>query len=117
MVGGAAFVTFENLYIRADPVFKYCYKWVANDSVVQSKLGDGLKAGNLRSYRLDAGKIEMVGKTPVWRAPRIQVCFKRELCGIWWGQLRSVYFPPILHKLLLMSSLKRMRMNTGDALY
>lgn len=72
-MGGIGFIAFENLYIRADPVFQYARKWVVNDQTVQSKLGDGLKAGNLRSYRLDAGKLEIVGKTPVWRPPRIQV--------------------------------------------
>jgi hypothetical protein len=76
-VGGLALVTFDNLYIRADPVYKYCLKWVQNDTVVQQTLGDGLQAGNLRSYRLDSGKLEVVGRTTVWRPPRIQVRFKR----------------------------------------
>ena len=73
MVGGLALVTAENMYIRADPVYRYCLNWVQNDTVVQKSLGDGIKAGGLRSYRLDAGKIEMVGTKPVWRPPRIQV--------------------------------------------
>lgn len=73
MVGGLILVTAENVYIRADPVYKYCYNWVKNDTVVQKSLGDGLKPGGLRSYRLDSGKIEMDGTNPVWRPPRIQV--------------------------------------------
>jgi hypothetical protein len=69
-----ALVTAENMYIRADPVYKYCMNWVSGDTVVQKSLGDGLKPGGLRSYRLDSGKIEMLGTKPIWRPPRIQVC-------------------------------------------
>lgn len=73
MVGGLVLLAVENLYIRADPVYKYCFNWVSRDTVVQKSLGDGLKPGSLRSYRLDSGKLEMVGTKPVWRPPRIQV--------------------------------------------
>ena len=75
VVGGLAVVTFESLYIRADPVYKYCLKWVQNDTMVQKTLGDGLQPGSLRSYRLDSGKLEVVGRAAVWRPPRIQVSF------------------------------------------
>lgn len=73
MVGGLALVTADNLYIRADPVYRYCLSWVTNDTFLQKELGDGLGPGSLRSYRLDSGKMEMVGRTAVWRPPRIQV--------------------------------------------
>lgn len=81
VVGGLALVTAENLYIRADPVYKYCFNWVRNHAVVQKNLGDGIVPGGLRSYRLDSGKIEMVGTKPVWRPPRIQVrrCAQRKV--------------------------------------
>jgi hypothetical protein len=77
-IGGLALVTFDNLYIRADPVYQYCLRWVQNDTFVQQTLGDGLQPGNLRSYRLDSGKLEVVGRTAVWRPPRIQVRSRRE---------------------------------------
>ena len=77
MVGGLALVTFDNLYIRADPVYRYCYNWVKNDTFLQQTLGDGLRPGSLRSYRLDSGKMEIVGTNPVWRPPRIQVQYSQ----------------------------------------
>ena len=73
VVGGLALVTADNLYIRADPVYKYCFNWVKSDTFLQQTLGDGLKPGSLRSYRLDSGKMEVVGGAAVWRPPRIQV--------------------------------------------
>ena len=73
VLGGLIAVTVDNLNIRADPVFRYCYNWVSGDERVQNALGDGLKAGDLRSYRLDSGKFELSGVRPVWRPPRIQV--------------------------------------------
>jgi hypothetical protein len=77
VLGGLTVVTADNLYIRADPVFRYCRSWVVNDAKVQKALGDCLEAGSLRSYRLDAGRIELDEKTnsPVWRPPRIQMIF------------------------------------------
>ena len=70
-------MTADNLYIRADPVFQYCSNWVTGDSKVQQVLGDGLKPGSLRSYRLDSGKMQFdyQTKSPVWRPPRIQMIF------------------------------------------
>ncbi|CAB9519531.1 expressed unknown protein [Seminavis robusta] len=75
VVGGLALVTFDNMYIRADPVYRYCLRWVQSDTHIQRQLGDGLQPGSLRSYRLDSGKLEIVGRSPVWRAPRIQMIF------------------------------------------
>eukprot|EP00593_Proboscia_inermis_P000300 CAMPEP_0171298014 /NCGR_PEP_ID=MMETSP0816-20121228/6779_1 /TAXON_ID=420281 /ORGANISM="Proboscia inermis, Strain CCAP1064/1" /LENGTH=291 /DNA_ID=CAMNT_0011772749 /DNA_START=42 /DNA_END=917 /DNA_ORIENTATION=+ len=75
LLGGLIAVTVDNLYIRADPVYRYCFNWVDGDERVIAGLGDGLKAGNLRSYRLDSGKFEMDGKVPIWRPPRIQMIF------------------------------------------
>lgn len=85
----------DNLYIRADPVYKYCKSWVINDSQVQAALGDGIVTGKLRSYRLDAGRVELkqmvkdklkketsssVG-SPTWRPPRIQMIFDVRATG------------------------------------
>ena len=85
----------DNLYIRADPVYKYCKSWIINDSQVQAALGDGIVTGKLRSYRLDAGRMELkqmvkdklkketstsVG-SPTWRPPRIQMIFDIRATG------------------------------------
>lgn len=80
VLGGAVAVVLDNLYIRADPVFQYCSRKVQGDLTVQAALGDGLKAGDLRSYRLDSGRMELStdetnSTTPVWRPPRIQMIF------------------------------------------
>ncbi len=75
VLGGLAVATADNLYIRADPVYRYCSNWVINDTTVQTALGDGIQAGNLRSYRLDAGKVQLDNGSPVWRPPRIQMIF------------------------------------------
>eukprot|EP00934_Nitzschia_sp_Nitz4_P004091 Nitzschia sp. Nitz4//scaffold26_size159584//119677//120796//NITZ4_002509-RA/size159584-snap-gene-0.24-mRNA-1//1//CDS//3329545136//4081//frame0 len=83
LVGAA---TMDNLYIRADPVYRYCSQWVMKDESVQKVLGDGMVPGNLRSYRLDAGRIELdqQSKTEasssalpklIWKPPRIQMIF------------------------------------------
>jgi len=90
LLGGAAAVVADNLYIRADPVYQYCKKWVINDAQVQAVLGDGIVTGKLRSYRLDAGRVELkkekgesrssVG-TPTWRPPRIQMIFDVRATG------------------------------------
>ena len=110
MVGGLALVTADNMYIRADPVFKYCLKWVQNDTFVQKELGDGIKAGKLRSYRLDSGKMEMVGRgsPPVWRPPRIQMIFDVSATGppyrtgiVTCEAIKSGGFPPKLTTTLL----------------
>lgn len=76
LLGGLTALTLDNLTIRADPVFRYCSHWVMNDAKVQSALGDGIQPGSLRSYRLDAGKLELdEDRNPVWRPPRIQMLF------------------------------------------
>jgi hypothetical protein len=67
--GGLAVMTLDNLYIRADPVFRYSFNRVSGESQVLAALGD------LRSYRLDAGRVEVEGGNPVWRPPRVQMIF------------------------------------------
>lgn len=68
-------MTAENLYIRADPVYKYCKNWVVKDDSVNLALGDGIRAGKLRSYRLDPGNFHFDGTSLIWRPPRIQMLF------------------------------------------
>ncbi|CAJ1966744.1 unnamed protein product [Cylindrotheca closterium] len=95
VLGGIAAVVADNLYIRADPVYQYCKYKVINDTKVQGVLGDGIVTGNLRSYRLDAGRMELraavmdklttkdassVG-SPTWRPPRIQMIFDVRATG------------------------------------
>lgn len=86
VLGVVGLVTMDNLYIRADPVYQYCSKWVMNDARVQKALGDGLQPGHLRSYRLDSGRLELNkkkskdgsggdGSYVTWRPPRIQMIF------------------------------------------
>lgn len=95
VLGGLAALTVDNLYIRADPVFRYCNNWVTNDDRIKAVLGDGLQPGDLRSYRLDSGRVELASSDtssgsesakedkkgsslmarPVWRPPRIQMIF------------------------------------------
>ena len=70
-----ALVTADNLYIRADPVYKYCKSWVTNDVRIENALGSGLYGGKLRSYRLDPGNFKLKGKSMIWRPPRIQMIF------------------------------------------
>lgn len=108
MVGGLAVVTFENLFIRADPVFKYCLSWVQSDSFLQKTLGDGLTPGSLKSYRLDSGKMRMEGRQAVWRPPRIQMIFDVEAKGppyrtgiVTCEAIKSGGFPPKLTTTLL----------------
>ena len=108
MVGGLALITADNMYIRADPVYRYCLKWVQNDTVVQQHLGDGIKPGSLRSYRLDSGKMELVGRSPVWRPPRIQMIFDVTGTGppyrtgiVTCEAIKSGGFPPKLTTTLL----------------
>lgn len=81
VLGGLAMVTADNLYIRADPVYRYCSNWVMNDARVQASLGDGIQPGNLRSYRLDTGKIQLENGSPVWKPPRIQMIFDVSATG------------------------------------
>eukprot|EP00525_Craspedostauros_australis_P012103 CAMPEP_0198133002 /NCGR_PEP_ID=MMETSP1442-20131203/59338_1 /TAXON_ID= /ORGANISM="Craspedostauros australis, Strain CCMP3328" /LENGTH=304 /DNA_ID=CAMNT_0043794105 /DNA_START=525 /DNA_END=1439 /DNA_ORIENTATION=- len=108
LLGGLVCVAADNLYIRADPVFKYCLSWVQRDSKVKEALGDGLVAGSLRSYRLDSGKIEMEGVTPKWKPPRIQMLFDIEARGppyrtglVTCEAIKQEGFPPRLHTTLL----------------
>ena len=68
-----ALITADNLYLRADPVYRYCYNWVRNDTTVKNALGDGVKAGKLTSYRIDSGRFRIEENKPVWTSPRIQV--------------------------------------------
>lgn len=75
VLGGMALVTADNLYIRADPVYKYCKSWVTGDIRIQNALGGGLYGGELRSYRLDPGNFKLKGKSMTWRPPRIQMIF------------------------------------------
>jgi len=75
ILGGLSLVTAENLYIRADPVYKYCKNWVVKDDSVNLALGDGIRAGKLRSYRLDPGNFHFDGTSLIWRPPRIQMLF------------------------------------------
>ena len=77
VLGGLTVLTLDNLFIRADPVFRYCSNWVMNDARVMAALGDGIKPGSLCSYRLDSGRIELdlENRNPVWRPPRIQMLF------------------------------------------
>jgi hypothetical protein len=73
-LGGAALVALDNVYIRADPVYKYGLSWVQNDGGVQTALGDGIMPGHLRSYRIDAGRFG--GTTSLtYEEPRIQMIF------------------------------------------
>lgn len=81
VLGGLAVVTADNLYIRADPVYHYCSNWVINDSRVQASLGDGIQPGNLRSYRLDTGKLLLENGILVWKPPRIQMIFDVSASG------------------------------------
>lgn len=74
-LGLVGLVTVDNIYIRADPVYRYCRDWVVKDPSVQAALGDSITPGSLRSYRLDSGKFEMEGSAPVWKPPRIQMLF------------------------------------------
>ena len=71
-----ALYTADTLTIRADPVFKYCLSKIqSNDEAIRA-LGDGIKPGKLRSYRLDSGKFQAVSGTSLeWRDPRIQMIF------------------------------------------
>mmetsp|Transcript_15076 Transcript_15076/g.16697 ORF Transcript_15076/g.16697 Transcript_15076/m.16697 type:complete len:297 (+) Transcript_15076:102-992(+) len=109
LLGGLAMVTADNLYIRADPVYKYTRDWVVNDPSVQAALGDGIQSGNLRSYRLDAGRMELKGTTnPVWAPPRIQMIFDVTATGppyrtglVTCEAVKSGGFPPQLHTTLL----------------
>mmetsp|Transcript_11077 Transcript_11077/g.24014 ORF Transcript_11077/g.24014 Transcript_11077/m.24014 type:complete len:351 (-) Transcript_11077:320-1372(-) len=108
MVGGLALMTADNLYIRADPVYRYCLNWVQNDTVVQTKLGDGIQPGSLRSYRMDSGKMEMEGRSVVWRPPRIQMIFDVTATGppyrtgiVTCEAVKSGGFPPKLNTTLL----------------
>jgi len=109
VLGGLAMVTADNLYIRADPVYKYTRDWVVNDSSVQAALGDGIQSGNLRSYRLDAGRMELKKTTnPVWAPPRIQMIFDVTATGppyrtglVTCEAVKSGGFPPQLHTTLL----------------
>ena len=86
----------DNLYIRADPVYKYCKRKVINDAKVQGVLGDGIVTGSLRSYRLDTGRVELKSTVmdkmtkdetssslgpPIWRPPRIQMIFDVRATG------------------------------------
>ena len=68
-----ACITADNLYLRADHAHHYCYEWVRNDPKVQIALGDGIQAGKLTSYRVDAGRFRIHENKPVWTPPRIQV--------------------------------------------
>jgi len=108
MVGGLALVTADNMYIRADPVYRYCLNWVTSDTFIQQTLGDGLKGGSLRSYRLDSGKMEMVGRSAVWRPPRIQMIFDITASGppyrtgiVTCEAIKAGGFPPRLTTTLL----------------
>lgn len=108
LVGGMALVTADNLYIRADPVYKYCFNWVKSDAFVQQTIGDGLQPGSLRSYRLDSGKMEMVGRSAVWRPPRIQMIFDVAATGppyrtgiVTCEAIKAGGFPPRLATTLL----------------
>lgn len=101
----------DNLYIRADPVYRYCKNWVVNDSQVKAVLGDGIETGSLRSYRLDAGKFELARgtTTPVWLTPRIQMVFDVRATGppyrtglVTCEATKSSGFPPRLETTLLM---------------
>lgn len=82
ILGGLSLVTVENLYIRADPVYKYCKNWVVKDDRVNWALGDGIRAGNLRSYRLDPGNFHFDGTSLIWRPPRIQMLFDVSATGM-----------------------------------
>lgn len=75
VLGGMSLVTADNLYIRADPVYKYCKNWATKDIRIQNALGNGLHGGELRSYRLDPGNFKLKGKSLTWRPPRIQMIF------------------------------------------
>lgn len=71
-----ALFTLDTLTVRADPVFKHALSKVQGSEEIMSKLGDGIVPGNMRSYRLDAGKFEPTSGTSVaWRNPRIQMIF------------------------------------------
>ena len=101
-------MTAENLYIRADPVYKYCKKWVINDRRVQQALGDGIYAGKLRSYRLDPGYFKVKEKSLIWRPPRIQMIFDISASGppyrtglVTCEATKPVGFPPRLKTNLL----------------
>lgn len=73
--GGICLIVADNLYIRADPVYKYCKNWVTNDESCMKVLGEDIVTGNLRSYRLDAGSFHFDEKKLLWRPPRIQMIF------------------------------------------
>jgi len=75
LLGGMALITADNLYLRADPVYRYCYKWVRGDEAVKQALGDGIQAGSLTSYRIDSGGFRFEGNKPVWTPSRIQMVF------------------------------------------
>eukprot|EP00977_Amphora_coffeiformis_P005023 scaffold1064_cov85-Amphora_coffeaeformis.AAC.12 len=90
LIGMSGLVAADVLYIRADPVYRYTLSKIQNHPQVQQVLGDGLEPGDLRSYRLDAGRFEFTSTsqgssssssssssslTPVWRPARIQMIF------------------------------------------
>ncbi len=74
-------MTVESLYSRYDPVDEYCKNWVVKDNRVNWALGDGIRAGNLRSYRLDPGNFHFDGTSLIWRPPRIQMIFDVSAAG------------------------------------
>jgi len=59
ILGSLTLLTADNLYIRADPVFRYTKNIVENDVRVQQALGSDIYPGKLRSYRLDSGSFHL----------------------------------------------------------
>jgi len=109
LLGGMALITADNLYLRADPVYRYCYKWIRNDPKVKMALGDGIQAGKLTSYRIDSGRFRIQDNKPVWTPTRIQMIFDVEGTGppyrtglVTCEAIKPPGFPPRVQTTLLM---------------
>jgi len=75
VVGAGALTLRNGFTIRADPVFQRTLAKVSTHRLVTARLGGGITAGNLRSYRLDSGRFETVNNSIIWRPARIQMLF------------------------------------------
>ena len=111
LIGGGALLAADVLYIRADPVYRYCWSKIQTSPTVLTALGDGLQPGELRSYRLDAGRFELApGSTSsfVWRPARIQMIFDVTASGppyrtgiVTCEAMKLWGLPPYLHTTIL----------------
>jgi len=83
---------------------------------VQKALGDGINAGELRSYRLDPGNFTFKERTLVWRPPRIQMIYDVSASGppyrtglVTCEAIKQIGFPP-----RLQTNLLKIDYETGD---